>query len=47
MEWREEDSVDLWRAETAMKQTLNDGTLLNYNGISCFSSAGSVARAAA
>ena len=39
MEWREEDSVDLWRAETAMKQTLNDGTLLNYNGISCFSSA--------
>ncbi len=39
MEWREEDSVDLWRAEVAMRQTLNDGTLLGYNGISCFSSA--------
>ena len=37
--WLEEDSVDLWRAEVAMKQTLNDGTLLGYNGISVFSSA--------
>ena len=35
----EEDPVDLWRAEVAMKQTLNDGTLLGYNGISVFSSA--------
>ena len=37
--WKEEDNVDLWRAEVAMKQTLNDGTLLGYNGISVFSSA--------
>ncbi len=36
---REENTVDLWRAEVAMKQTLNDGTLLGYNGVSCFSSA--------
>ena len=36
---REEKTVDLWRAEVAMKQTLNDGTLLGYNGISVFSSA--------
>ena len=39
MLWREEETVDLWRAETAMKQTLNDGTLLGYNGVSVFSSA--------
>ena len=39
MKQREEETVDLWRAETAMKQTLNDGTLLGYNGISVFSSA--------
>ena len=36
---REDKTVDLWRAEVAMKQTLNDGTLLGYNGISVFSSA--------
>lgn len=35
---REDKTVDLWRAEVAMKQTLNDGTLLGYNGISAFSS---------
>ena len=39
MHHREENTVDLWRAEVAMKQTLNDGTLLGYNGISVFSSA--------
>ena len=39
MQEREADNVDLWRAEVAMKQTLNDGTLLGYNGISVFSSA--------
>ncbi len=39
MFWREEDSVDLWRAEMSGSQTLNDGTLHGYNGISCFSSA--------
>ncbi len=39
MRAREADTVDLWRAEVAMKQTLNDGTLLGYNGISVFSSA--------
>ncbi len=39
MHQREENTVDLWRAEVAMKQTLNDGTLLGYNGISVFSSA--------
>ena len=37
--WLEEENVDLWRAEVAMKQTLNDGTLLGYNGVSVFSSA--------
>ncbi len=35
----EEDTVDLWRAEVAMKQTLNDSTLLGFNGVSVFSSA--------
>ncbi|MBQ1410096.1 MAG: YfhO family protein [Oscillospiraceae bacterium] len=35
---REDKTVDLWRAEVAMKQTLNDGTMLDYNGISVFSS---------
>ena len=35
---REEKTVDLWRAEVAMKQTLNDGTMLGYNGVSVFSS---------
>ena len=39
IQWQEEENVDLWRAEVAMKQTLNDGTLLGYNGISVFSSA--------
>ncbi len=39
MKEREADTVDLWRAEVAMKQTLNDGTFLNFNGISVFSSA--------
>lgn len=39
MQQREADTVDLWRAEVAMKQTLNDGTLLGYNGVSVFSSA--------
>ena len=37
--WKEEENVDLWRAEVALKQTLNDGTLLGYNGVSVFSSA--------
>ena len=36
---REEDTVDLWRAEVAMKQTLNDPTLLGFRGVSVFSSA--------
>ncbi len=36
---RESETVDLWRAEVAMKQTLNDGTLLGFNGVSVFSSA--------
>ena len=39
IQWMEEENVDLWRAEVALKQTLNDGTLLGYNGISVFSSA--------
>ncbi len=39
MKEREAADVDLWRAEVAMKQTLNDGTLLGYNGVSVFSSA--------
>ena len=39
MHLREEQTVDLWRAEVAMKQTLNDGTMLGYNGVSVFSSA--------
>ncbi|MBR7010179.1 MAG: YfhO family protein [Oscillospiraceae bacterium] len=39
MKQREAESVDLWRAELAHKQTLNDGTLLNYPGVSVFSSA--------
>ena len=39
MRLREEDTVDLWRAEVAMKQTLNDPTLLGFNGVSVFSSA--------
>lgn len=39
MHSREAETIDLWRAEVAMKQTLNDGTLLGYNGISVFSSA--------
>ena len=39
MQQRESETVDLWRAEVAMKQTLNDGTLLGYNGVSVFSSA--------
>ena len=39
MNEREKDTVDLWRAEVALKQSLNDGTLLGYNGISVFSSA--------
>lgn len=38
MRQREEKTVDLWRAEVAMKQTLNDGTMLGYDGISVFSS---------
>ena len=39
MNQREADTVDLWRAEVALKQSLNDGTLNGYNGISVFSSA--------
>ena len=39
MQEREADTVDLWRAEVANKQTLNDGTLLGYRGVSVFSSA--------
>ena len=39
MNKREADTVDLWRAEVALKQSLNDGTLNGYNGISVFSSA--------
>lgn len=39
MKQREAESVDLWRAEVALKQTLNDGTLLGYPGVSVFSSA--------
>ena len=39
MQKREAETVDLWRAEVAMKQTLNDGTFLGFNGVSVFSSA--------
>ena len=39
MEEREKNTVDLWRAEVAARQTLNDGTFLGYNGITVFSSA--------
>lgn len=35
----QDDSVDLWRAEMALSQTLNDNALNGYNGISTFSSA--------
>lgn len=36
---READTVDLWRTETTLTQTLNDNALNGYNGISTFSSA--------
>ena len=39
MNEREQDNQDLWRAEVTTKQTLNDGTLLGYRGVSVFSSA--------
>lgn len=39
MNAREADTVDLWRAETTLTQTLNDNALNGYNGISTFSSA--------
>ena len=39
MNRREEGSFDLWRAELAMKQSLNDPSLLGYRGVSLFSSA--------
>lgn len=39
MNSREEGTVDLWRAETTLTQTLNDNALNGYNGISTFSSA--------
>lgn len=39
MEEREKGTGDLWRAEIALKYTLNEGTLFGYNGISTFSSA--------
>ena len=38
MKKSEEDNTDLWRAEVAKKYTLNDSTLLNYRGVSAFSS---------
>lgn len=34
----ESDTPELWRAETTSTQTLNDGSLNNYNGISMFNS---------
>lgn len=39
---REEDTVDLWRAEMTSTQTLNDGALNNYRGASMFSSMANV-----
>ncbi len=39
MLWREEETVDLWRGEVTLKQTLNDSTLLGFPGVSVFSSA--------
>ncbi len=39
MQTLEADTVDLWRAEVATKQSLNDSTLLGFNGVSTFSSA--------
>lgn len=38
MEEREADSLDLWRADFALKHTLNDNTLFSIPGISAFSS---------
>ena len=39
MQEREADTVDLWRAEVTMTQTLNDNALNGYRGVSMFSSA--------
>lgn len=39
MQEREADSQDLWRAEVATKQTLNDSAMFGYPGVSVFSSA--------
>ena len=39
MNQRQTNTTDRWRAETALKQTLNDNALNGYNGISVFSSA--------
>ena len=36
---REENTVDLWRTEVTLTQSLNDNALNGYNGVSTFSSA--------
>lgn len=38
----EEDTTELWRAETTTTQTLNDGSLNGYNGLSMFNSMANV-----
>lgn len=38
MNEREEDTTELWRAEVTSTQTLNDGALNHYHGISMFNS---------
>ncbi len=38
----EKDTTELWRAETTSTQTLNDGSLNHYNGLSMFNSMANV-----
>ncbi len=38
----EQDTTELWRAEVTSTQTLNDGALNNYNGLSMFNSMANV-----